>query len=90
MLVAWLLTRADQPRMLAAVLAVAGLAYILDTLAHVLLTDYAAYADLFLAIVAVPSILGELALTVWLFLVATGRRPAPAAMTTPATATSAG
>jgi hypothetical protein len=63
---------------LAGLLAVAGAAYILDTVAHLVLADYQSLAGVFLAIVAVPSILGELGLAGWLLLVAAGRRPAPA------------
>lgn len=56
-------------------LAVAGSAYVLDTVASTLLTDYAAVADAFLVVVAVPSVLAEGALTVWL-LARAGRRSA--------------
>lgn len=58
-------------------LVLAGAAYAADTVAHLVLADYEAWADLFLAVVAVPSVVGELSLTVWLLLVAAGRRPAP-------------
>ncbi len=64
-------------------LTVAGAAYVLDTVAHVVLASYATYADAFLVVVAVPSVVGELALTVWLLRVALGRSPAPSADTTP-------
>lgn len=74
-----ILKAAAGPRALALVLMLAGGAYVLDTAAHILLRDYEAHAVLLLAVVAVPSILGELALTVWLFLVGAGKRPAPAA-----------
>ncbi|WP_298460731.1 DUF4386 domain-containing protein [uncultured Cellulomonas sp.] len=59
------------PRALGGVLALAGTAYIVDTLAQTLLPDYASWADLFLAVVAVPSVLGELGFTIWLL--ASGR-----------------
>jgi hypothetical protein len=52
--------------LLSAVLAVAGAAYITDTLAHLVLVDYARYADVLLAMVAVPSVVAELWFTVWL------------------------
>jgi hypothetical protein len=51
---------------LGAVLMVAGVAYIVDTLARAVLADYADVENLFLAIVAVPSVVGELWFTVWL------------------------
>lgn len=78
LLIATLLRRAGGPRLLAGLLAAAGAAYIVDTVAHLVLADYQSLAGVFLAIVAVPSILGELGLAGWLVLVATGRRPAPA------------
>lgn len=77
-LVATLLHRAGGPRLLVWLLAAAGSAYVVDTVAHLALADYESMSGLFLAIVAVPSVLGELGLTGWLLLVATGRRPAPA------------
>ncbi len=40
--------------------------YIVDTSAHFLLENYDAYAGIFLTLVAVPSILGEMAFTIWL------------------------
>ncbi len=54
------------PRALGIVLAVAGAAYLADTLAHLLLPDYAAVADVMLVVVALPSVVGELAFTAWL------------------------
>ena len=61
-----LLTWRGGPRMLGAVLAIAGAAYIADTLAHLVLVDYARYADILLAMVAVPSVVAELWFTIWL------------------------
>lgn len=54
------------PRWLAAVVAVAGAVYVIDTIGYTLLTDYDAAAGFFTAIVVGPAIVGELALTVWL------------------------
>ncbi len=54
------------PRVLAFLLMLAGAAYVLDTLANALLADYADYETLFLLIVAVPSVVGELSFAVWL------------------------
>jgi hypothetical protein len=53
-------------RALEYVLIVAGLAYITDTVAHSLLSNYADYETLFLAIVAVPSIIAEGWFGLWL------------------------
>lgn len=50
------------------VLMVAGAAYIIDTLARAVIADYADLENLFLAMVAVPSVIGELWFTVWLLL----------------------
>lgn len=73
-LMAWLLWRSRwAPRVLGAVLAVAGAAYIVDTVARATLTTYDDYATAFLIMVAVPSVLGELSLTVWLLV--RGGRP---------------
>ena len=74
---AWLLRAAQGPRWLALVLLLAGAAYVADTLAHLLIADYEANADLFLTLVAIPSVIGELSLAIWLLLVATGRRAVP-------------
>jgi hypothetical protein len=60
------------PRFVGIILVVAGTAYAVDTLVHVLVADYAAIADVMLAIVAIPSIVAELVFTVWLLLA--GRR----------------
>lgn len=60
------------PRAIGIILAIAGAAYVIDTGAHVLVADYAAIADVMLAIVATPSIVAEFAFTIWLLLA--GRR----------------
>jgi len=56
------------PRALGVLLMVAGVAYAADTVAHALLADYAAVADAFLVAVAVPSMIGEGWLGIWLLL----------------------
>ncbi|MBN2204927.1 MAG: DUF4386 domain-containing protein [Thermoleophilia bacterium] len=53
-------------RALGVLLTVAGAAYVFDTLAHALLSSYDDHATVFLLIVAVPSVVAELAFTVWL------------------------
>jgi hypothetical protein len=55
-----------KPKWIAVFLTVAGIMYMVDTAAHFLLPNYAELAGIFLALVAVPSILGEMAFTVWL------------------------
>ena len=79
-----LMLKARAPRWIAWLLLAAGAAYILDTVAHVVLADYEASADLFLAIVALPSVIGEMSFAVWLLLVATRRRATPTAQVTSA------
>ena len=54
------------PKALGIMLAIAGGAYVFDTLAYALLSDYAEYEDVFVAIVAVPSVIAELAFAWWL------------------------
>jgi hypothetical protein len=56
------------PRVIGVLLVLAGTAYVFDTLANTLLPSYEDHEDLFLAIVAVPSLIGEFAFAVWLLL----------------------
>lgn len=66
-LVGALIRRANvAPRALPLLLIAAGIAYILDTLANTVLANYQDYADLFLAMVALPSVIGEMWLGLWL------------------------
>lgn len=83
MMLAWLvLASGIAPRLLGVVLAVAGTAYVFDTLAHALVVSYADHADVFLAIVAVPAVVAELWFTLWLLLKA-GKRPVVAEPASP-------
>ena len=56
------------PRILGIFLMVAGAGYIIDSLAHFILSNYTDYESIFLVIVAVPSLVGELSVTFWLLL----------------------
>ena len=56
------------PRWIAIFLIIAGVMYMVDTAAHFLIPNYGDYSDLLLALVAVPSIFGEMSLAVWLLL----------------------
>ncbi|WP_167608553.1 DUF4386 domain-containing protein [Maribellus sediminis] len=55
-----------KPKWIALFLALAGIMYMADTTAHFVLPNYDALAGIFLALVAIPSIFGEMAFTVWL------------------------
>jgi hypothetical protein len=46
----------------------AGAMYMIDTTAHFVLANYDAYADIFLTLVAIPSIVGEMAFGLYLLL----------------------
>jgi len=54
------------PTILSILLALAGLGYVVDSFANLLLANYDDHAQLFAAIVAVPSTVGELSFAVWL------------------------
>jgi Domain of unknown function (DUF4386) len=49
-------------------LILAGAGYVIDTMANALLANYGDYETTFLLIVAVPSVIGEFAFTIWLLL----------------------
>ena len=53
-------------RILGYIVAVAGLTYVIDTVAHSLLQNYSEYETLFIVIVAVPSIIAEGWFGIWL------------------------
>ena len=55
-----------KPKIIAVFLFIAGIMYMVDTGAHFLLQNYEDYSSIFLALVAVPSIVGEMSLAVWL------------------------
>lgn len=54
------------PRWITWFLILAGNMYIIDTTAHFVLPDYSIHAPIFLVLVAIPSIVGEMSLAVWL------------------------
>jgi len=55
-----------RPKVIAIFIMIAGMMYMLDTASHFGFPDYEAYSSVFLAFVAVPSLLGELSFTFWL------------------------
>jgi hypothetical protein len=56
------------PKIVGVLLMLAGAAYVFDTLANALLPSYEDNEDMFLAIVAVPSVIGEFVFAMWLLL----------------------
>ena len=57
-----------KPVIIALFLSIAGIMYILDTSAHFLISNYSDYQSIFLILVAIPSIIGEMSFAVWLIL----------------------
>lgn len=57
-----------QPKIIVFFLVFAGIMYMVDTVAHFALPNYEAYAAIFLALVAIPSILGEMSFAIWLLI----------------------
>lgn len=55
-------------RVIPYILGLAGTMYILDTTAHFSAANYAEYADIFLMMVALPALLGEMSFTLWLLI----------------------
>jgi len=55
-----------KPKIIVFFLVLAGIMYMVDTTAHLVLPNYDTYASIFLALVAIPSILGEMSFAIWL------------------------
>jgi hypothetical protein len=55
-----------RPKIIALFLGIAGIMYMVDTGAHFLLPNYDDYSSIFLALVAIPSIVGEMSFSIWL------------------------
>ncbi|MGH1489033.1 MAG: DUF4386 domain-containing protein [Acidimicrobiales bacterium] len=69
MVIGWLfVTTGLAPRALGLVMIAAGAAYVIDTVAYSLLGNYADHKTAFLAMVAIPSIIGEAWFGLWLLL----------------------
>jgi len=56
------------PKILGILLIVASIGYLVDSFANFLLPNYADYKDIFLLVVVVPGVIGELSLTFWLLI----------------------
>lgn len=54
------------PKILGILLFIAGVGYLIDSFANILLPNYNAYKDIFMMIVMLPGIIGELSFTIWL------------------------
>ena len=54
------------PKVIGVLLFIAGVAYFFSNLAKLILPDYEVYAAIFTSVVAIPSIIGELSLAIWL------------------------
>lgn len=57
-----------KPKLIAIFLIIAGIMYMADTAAHFLLPSYKKYSSVFLAFVAIPSIVGEMSFAIWLLI----------------------
>lgn len=56
----------QKPKIISFFLVLAGLMYMIDTAAHYLLPNYDEYSSVFLVLVAIPSLIGEMSFTIWL------------------------
>ena len=56
------------PRLIGIFLVIASAGYLIDSFAHFLLTNYTDYKMIFLLIVAIPGVIGELSLAFWLLI----------------------
>lgn len=73
----YLIVRSDYiPKVLGVLLIIASVGYFIDSFASLLSSDYANNETLFVVFVAVPAIISELALTVWLLIRGGKRLPA--------------
>jgi hypothetical protein len=69
LLLGYLILRSDYiPKILGVILIIAALGYLIDSFAHFLLANYRTYEVMFLLIVAVPALVAEVALCLWLLL----------------------
>lgn len=57
-----------KPKVIAVFLVVAGIMYMIDTGAHFLIPNYQMYESIFLALVAIPSVVGEMSFAIWLLI----------------------
>lgn len=55
-----------KPKVISFLLVIAGIMYMVDTSAHFTLPNYEVYSSIFLTLVIIPSIAGEMSFTIWL------------------------
>jgi len=73
-LLAWLMfVSGYMPKLIAVLLVVSGAAYLINATAHLVMADYDTYAVMFIALVSIPAVVAELALTFWLLIVGVGK-----------------
>ena len=73
----YLIVRSDYiPRVLGVLLIIASVGYFIDSFASFLSSDYANNETLFVVFIAVPAIIAELSLTLWLLIRGGKRQPA--------------
>jgi hypothetical protein len=56
------------PKILGVLLIIASAGYLIDSFAYFLMPGYAEYEDIFMLIVVIPGVIGELSFTLWLLL----------------------
>ena len=67
LLLGYLLVKADfVPTLLGILILIAGVGYLVDSFAQVLLTNYVDYQTILMLVVFIPALIGELSLSVWL------------------------
>lgn len=57
-----------KPTFIAIFLLIAGVMYTTDTAAHFLISNYEDYSSVFLFLVAIPSVIGEMSFAIWLII----------------------
>jgi hypothetical protein len=67
LLLGYLIIKSDYiPGILGVLLIIASLGYLTDSFAYLLSSDYSEYKSIFMLIVAIPGVIGELSFTLWL------------------------
>ena len=72
----WLIHKSNYiPGILGILLIIAGVAYLVDSFANFLFPAYDEFADIFMLIVVLPGVVGELSFTIWLLIKGVKDRP---------------